>query len=340
MVPRRFGAEMIDHTLSWEVARVGGILAYLLTTLSVVIGILLSLKLRSSRWPRFLTTELHRFVTVLALLFTAVHGIAVWVDPFTGFTPSEVLVPFASHYRPLWLAFGIVVGYLSLAVWASEYVRRWIGYGWWRRFHYLSFAIFALATLHGIGSGSDTRQPWDLGLYAACAGSVLVLTAWRVVLATRSHLRAPAVAGIAVVAAALVAFTVVGPAQAGWNTTANNGNGSGASSAWLASHPTSGAVRPTASFSADLQATLARGVLQASFGGMDPGSLELRIGRGADDLSISFSGGWSCAGLAIDMGDGTISATCSGADGSAVEVTISGLYQTPQGIVGHLSVAV
>lgn len=330
---------MIDHTLSWEVARVGGILAYLLTTLSVVNGILLSLKLRSSRWPRFLTTELHRFVTVLALLFTAVHGIAVWVDPFTGFTPSEVLVPLASHYRPLWLAFGIVAGYLSLAVWASEYVRRWIGYGWWRRFHYLSFAIFALATLHGIGSGSDTRQPWDLGLYAVCAGSVLVLTAWRV-LATRWHLRATALAGIAVVAATLVAFTLVGPAQAGWNTTANNGNGSGASSAWLASHPTSSPLRPTTSFSADLQATLAGGVLRASFGGMDSGSLELRIGRRQDDLSISFSGGWSCAGSATDLGNGTVVATCAGLDGSTVEVTISGLYQTPQGIVGRLSVAV
>jgi hypothetical protein len=331
---------MIDHTLSWEIARVGGLLAYLLATGSVVIGILLSLKLRSSRWPRFLTTELHRFITVLALFFTAIHGVAVWVDPFTGFAAPEVLVPFASHYRPMWLAFGIVGGYLLLAVWASEYLRRWIGYSWWRRFHYLSFGVFLLATLHGIGSGSDTRQPWDLARYVACAGGVLALTARRVVVATRLGLRVGAVAGLAVAAATLVAFTLVGPAQAGWNITANNGNGSGASSAWLASHPTSSAVRPATSFSADLEATLTGRVLTGSFRGTDPGSLELRVGRAANDLSITFSSGWSCAGSAMDRGDGTISATCAGTDGASVEVTISGLFQTAQGIIGQLSVVV
>ncbi|MDQ2934275.1 MAG: ferric reductase-like transmembrane domain-containing protein [Chloroflexota bacterium] len=330
---------MIDHTLSWEIARVGGLLAYLLASGSVAIGILLSLKLRSSRWPRFLTTELHRFVTVLALVFTGIHGVAVWVDPFTGFAAAEVLVPLASHYRPLWLAFGIVGGYLLLAVWASEYVRRWIGYGWWRRFHYLAFAVFALATVHGLGSGSDTRQPWALGLYAASTGSVLALTAWRLV-ATRLRLRIGAVAGLAGAAVTLVAFTLVGPAQAGWNAIANDGNGSGASAAWLASHPSAADVRPTSSFSADLQATFAQGVLSGSFAGGYPGSLELRAGRSASNLSITFASGWSCAGSASDLGDETIAATCVGADGSTVEVTLSGLYQTQQGVTGQLTIRV
>ncbi len=228
---------MIDHTLSWEVARTGGMLAYVLVTASVVIGMLISLKLRSPAWPRFLTTDLHRYVTVFALTFTVVHGLAVWVDPFTGFTPAEVLLPAASHYRPLWVGLGIVGGYLLLAVWASEYVRRWIGYAWWRALHYLAFAVFALATLHGIGTGSDTSAPWALAIYFVCTGAVLALLGWRLLSGPVSIPRSLVfvLAGASVAAVAI--FTMVGPTQPGWNGTANSGNGQGASAAWLAAHP-------------------------------------------------------------------------------------------------------
>ena len=331
---------MIDHTLSWEIARVGGMLAYLLASGSVVIGMLLSLKLRSSRWPRFLTTELHRFVTVLALVFTAIHGVAVWVDPFTGFTAAEVLVPFASHYRPLWLAFGIIGGYLLAAVWASEYVRKWIGYAWWRRFHYLAFGVFVLATLHGLGSGSDTREPWALGLYVACTGSVLALTAWRLLDATKGLRRIPSLTGLSLAAIALVSFTLAGPTQAGWNDTANDGNGSGASAAWLASHPSTSAAGPASSFSADLQAALSNGVLSGSFGGANPGSVELRTTGGIAELSISLGEGWSCVGTAHEQAAGTFAATCTGSDGSTVDVTLSDLHRTAQGIGGRVSILV
>lgn len=329
---------MIDHTISWEIARAGGLLAYLLATASVLIGILLSLKLRSSRWPRFLTTELHRFVTVLALVFTTIHGLAVWVDPFTGFTGGEVLVPFASHYRPLWLALGIVAGYLLGAVWASEYVRKWIGYAWWRRFHYLAFGVFALATVHGLGSGTDTGEPWALGLYAVCAGSVLALAAWRVVNATKGLRRVPSLAALSVIAIVLAAFTTAGPAQAGWNDVANNGNGSGASAAWLATNLSAAPVGPASSFSIDLQGTLSGGLLRGTFAGANQGSIELRTTSAA--ISIRLADGWSCVGTARDQGAGTISATCTAIDGSTVDVELSGLHRTAQGIGGQLSIVI
>ena len=85
----------LDHTLTWEVARVGGMLAYVLVTASVALGLLLSLKATSENWPRFITNELHRFVTLVALVFTGVHTLAVLVDPFTGFSLTEVFVPLA-----------------------------------------------------------------------------------------------------------------------------------------------------------------------------------------------------------------------------------------------------
>jgi hypothetical protein len=328
----------IDHTLSWEVARAGGMLAYVLASASVLIGMLVSLKLRSPAWPRFLTTELHRFVTVLALLFTAIHGLAVWMDPFTGFTPAEVLLPTISHYRPLWVALGIVGGYLLLAVWASEYVRPWIGYAWWRRLHYAAFAVFALATLHGIGTGSDTTEPWALAIYGLCSVGVLVLLGWRFLSGRISALRlgASVLAGAAV--AGLAVFTVAGPAQGGWNAIANNGNGQGASAAWQAAHPAT-PTAPTASFDADLTASFTDdGRLAGSFSGPAAGSFELRVGRSAAILRLVLEDGWACSGAATGNGS-DILAACRAADGTGVEVDLSALREVEDGrVLGRIAV--
>ena len=225
---------MIDHTLSWEIARVGGMLALVLATASVLIGLALSLKVRSTRFPRFVTNELHRYVSLLTLAFLVVHGLAVWADPFTGFTPSEVLIPLAAHYRPLWLAMGILSGYLMLAVYLSEKVRARIGYAWWRRFHGISFLVFLLGLLHGLGSGSDSASGWALATYLVCGGAVAVLLILRLMAMRPGDGRDVAVMGVVFAVMALVVFTLVGPMRSGWNEVANNGNGSGASQGWLA----------------------------------------------------------------------------------------------------------
>lgn len=314
---------LIDHTLSWEIGRVGGILAYLLASASVLIGMLVSLKLRSTNWPRFVTTELHRYVTVLALVFTVVHGLAVWIDPFTGFTPAEVLVPFATHYRPLWIGIGIVSGYLLLAVWASEYVRKWIGYAWWRRFHFLAFAVFVLGALHGIGAGTDTGQPWALALYGTTVLAVLVLVGWRLLSGGDSVARGVTLVGAGVAVLAVAIFTLVGPAQPGWNAIANAGNGNGASEAWLASHPDP-ASAPATSFQADLTASLSRERLSGTFDGTTPGAVELRVDDGGAVLSLVLDDGWSCTGPASGA-DGRIIGECRASDASSVQVVLSSL---------------
>jgi hypothetical protein len=217
--------------LTWEIARAGGLMAYGLLTASVVIGLIVSLKWRSPRWTRFISTELHRFVTLLALVFTVLHTITVAIDPFIKFTPVEVLVPFVSHYRPLWIGLGIVAAYLMVAIYLSDRIRSRVGYGWWRRFHYLSFAVFVLALLHGLGTGSDTRTPWATGMYAASVILVVALLSVRAFppKGERTHPLEFALVLAALIAAGYWAWQ--GPLQSGWNTVANNDNGSGNGSA-------------------------------------------------------------------------------------------------------------
>jgi hypothetical protein len=328
----------IDHTLSWEVARVGGLLAYLLTTLSVVLGLLLSLRASSTRWPRFITNELHRHVSLLSLVFIGLHSVAVWVDPFTGFNPAEVFLPMASHYRPLWIAFGIVAAYLALATWLSEYVRRHIGYAWWHRFHMLTFVVFLLATVHGLGSGTDSSAGWAVALYG---GSVLVVAALVLVRVGRSLAGRPGW-GVATVVAgvvlALAFFAVRGPLYPGWNAVANNGRGNGASLAWLASHPVT-AAGPPQSFTTDLQLQLIRAdLLDAHFDGSTPGELQLLLNRSASLLAILFADGWSCRGDLTITDQQAVVSRCIGSDGVALGVQLTGLQESDEALTGQLRV--
>src|SRR5260370_39960043 len=119
-----------------------------------------------SGWARLLNSQLHNFLTLLSAIFMVVHVLAVWLDPFTHFGWNEILIPLASHYRPVWMALGIVALYLGIAIGISTWLRSRIGYTWWRRLHVLTLGIFALATLHGFGSGNGTQS---------CRGLVIFL---------------------------------------------------------------------------------------------------------------------------------------------------------------------
>ena len=156
----------IWEAVTWDIARAGGFTAYILLTLSVVVGLALSTKLQSpSRWPRLINSELHNFLTLLSTIFLVIHVLAVWLDPFTHFGWSEVLIPFASYYRPIWMAFGIVALYLGIAIGISTLLRKRIGYNWWRRLHVLTLVIFLLTAIHGFFTGSDLQTWWGLGIY-------------------------------------------------------------------------------------------------------------------------------------------------------------------------------
>jgi predicted ferric reductase len=161
--------------VTWDVARTGGLVAYALLTLSVMLGLALSMRWQRPRWPRLITNELHSYVTLLSLVFIAVHVLAVWIDPFTHFGWRDILVPFATSYRTPWMAAGIVGLYLMLAIWISTQLRARIGYAWWRRLHTLTFGVYVLSTLHGVGTGTDTKEPWMLLAYAASVLAVGVL---------------------------------------------------------------------------------------------------------------------------------------------------------------------
>jgi predicted ferric reductase len=167
-------------TVVWDVARAGGFTAYILLTLSVVLGLALSLRWQAPGWPRLITNELHSFTTLLSLVFIGIHVFAVLIDPYTHFGLPDVLVPLATTYRPMGMALGIVATYLAIAVWLSTQLRPHIGYRWWRRFHMVTFVVYLGSTLHGLVTGSDSFTSWAMFTYLGSFILVSLLVALRI----------------------------------------------------------------------------------------------------------------------------------------------------------------
>lgn len=208
--------------ITWDTARAGGFAAYLLLTAAVAVGLVLRNRWQTARWPRLITNELHGYLSLLALVFIAVHVVAVLVDPFTRFGFAEVFVPFASHYRPIWMGLGIVALYLLLAVWVSSRLRARIGFRMWRAIHALAYGVYLAATVHGLGTGSDTRTAWAPAIYAFSILLVGGLTARRLLVpVSASQTPRPVLAALgAAVVVSVAIWSSVGPLASHWGARA------------------------------------------------------------------------------------------------------------------------
>src|ERR1700690_2222270 len=143
---------MTHGAVDWYAARAAGVIAYVLLTGVVLVGLTLSGRLKMKTWPKFAVTDLHRFGSLLVGVFVGLHVLTIGLDTYTPFSLTQLVVPFASSYRPVWVALGIVSTELLLAVAVTNVLRTRIPYSWWRRAHYATFAVWAGATVHGIGA--------------------------------------------------------------------------------------------------------------------------------------------------------------------------------------------
>ena len=166
--------------MTWYLARAGGMLAYLLLSSSVAVGLLLSGRARLRRWPRFALEDVHRFIGILAGTFVVVHGASLLLDHVVPFSLGQLLVPGTAGYRPLAVALGVVAAELLAALAVTNHYRKRLPHRVWRRLHMLNFAVWALALVHGLTAGTDASTTWALVLYAGSAWVVLALLFHRI----------------------------------------------------------------------------------------------------------------------------------------------------------------
>ena len=178
----------------WFISRSSGVVAYLLVTLGVLWGLVQSGGLFRTRFSPVLALGLHSFLNWMGLGIAALHGLVLIGDGYIHIDLPRVVTPFLSDYRPLPVGLGIISFYLMLLLSLSFYARSLLGQRAFRLLHYVSFAVFAMVTFHGIYAGSDSGALW--WMYAASVAGVGALTVARVA-STRRAGRARATAGAA-----------------------------------------------------------------------------------------------------------------------------------------------
>jgi sulfoxide reductase heme-binding subunit YedZ len=191
----------------------------LLLTAVVVLGIATTTRREGQIWPRFLSARLHRNVSLLALVFLELHIATAVLDPFAHLGLRDAVIPFVSSYRPLWLGLGVVAAELVMALAITSALRSRITYRVWRTLHWIAYACWPLALLHGVGTGSDVRTSWFAVLDIVCVGAVFsALVGWRLghgwPRAAAFRVSAALGSGLAIVALAL--WMANGPLAPGW----------------------------------------------------------------------------------------------------------------------------
>jgi DMSO/TMAO reductase YedYZ heme-binding membrane subunit len=165
---------MINNIALWYSARACGVVALLLLTGTVVLGILGPLGTATPSWPRFTFAGLHRNISLLALVFLAVHVCSSVVDSYAGIGWWDAVVPFGSVYRPLWLGLGAAAFDLLLALTATSLLRPRISQRLWRAVHWTAYLCWPLAFVHSLGAGTDTGSGFVLLLVLVCVATVAI----------------------------------------------------------------------------------------------------------------------------------------------------------------------
>ena len=166
-------------TASWYLARGSGVTALVLFSLVVALGIIT----RSARpvpgVPRFAVAALHSSAALLATVFLGVHLVTLLLDPYAQLRLLDLVVPVAGAYRPLWLGLGTLALDLILAIGVTSLLRARLGARVWKAVHLSAYALWPLAVLHGLGTGSDVGTTWLRATTLACVTGVLAAVAWR-----------------------------------------------------------------------------------------------------------------------------------------------------------------
>jgi methionine sulfoxide reductase heme-binding subunit len=169
----------MTDSLLWYATRGAGIVSLVLLTGVVALGIVSAMRWQSASWPRFLTTGLHRNLALTTLVFLALHIVTAVIDPFTALGWNAALIPFSSSYRRLWLGLGVVALYLMLAIIVTSLLRPLFGYHTWRAIHWLTYAMWPLALIHTIGTGTDPGFAWMIAVEVVCIAGVVAAIVWR-----------------------------------------------------------------------------------------------------------------------------------------------------------------
>jgi methionine sulfoxide reductase heme-binding subunit len=179
-----------SHTVLWYASRATGVVALLLMTAVLLLGLLVTRQGRLPGLPRFAVTGLHRNLSLVAVVFVVLHVLTAVADSYVHIPLISAVVPLASSYERLALGLGAVSLDITIAVIVTSLLRRHLSRRLWRAVHLLAYASWPVAWLHSITSSTDLRHGWLFLTAVGCALLVVVAVLWRLSAASRDVPRA------------------------------------------------------------------------------------------------------------------------------------------------------
>lgn len=170
---------MTDETV-WYLIRASGIVAWLMMTASVLWGIVLATDLFPNRRRGAWLTVMHRWLAGLTAFFLAGHLGALLADRHGDFGALDILVPYASSWRPTAIAAGVVALWLFLAVELTALAAKRLPGAWWRGIHILGYWVFWLTTIHAAFAGTDATRPVYIVSALAAVALVVFAASYRI----------------------------------------------------------------------------------------------------------------------------------------------------------------
>ncbi len=178
----------VTSNLWWLLSRSAGVVALVLVSASVLIGLTLAAGLGGPPARRRVLVALHEQAAVTGLAAIGLHGAALLGDPWLKPSLAGITVPFVLGYRPVFTGMGIIGGYLAAILGLSFYARRRIGARRWRNLHRATPVVYVLGLVHTLGAGTDAGAPWLRALLLATAIPAAGLLVARL---TKQRRRAP-----------------------------------------------------------------------------------------------------------------------------------------------------
>lgn len=163
----------------WVLGRGTGVVALVLLTVTMVLGVVVRSGRPLGAMPRFGVVLTHRNVTLLAVAFTVVHVVTLLADPYAQLTLVDTVVPFLGARRPFALGLGTLAVDALAAITVTALARRAIGVRAFKAVHWAAYGLWPVALLHSVLDGTDGTSGWLLVLAAASTLAVLGAVAWR-----------------------------------------------------------------------------------------------------------------------------------------------------------------
>lgn len=187
---------MISSPVMWYATRATGIVALVLLTATMVLGLVTANRFVAKHWPGVAQQDLHRRVSLLSVVFVGLHVLTSVLDSYVHIGLAAIVVPFVSGYKALWVGLGTVSLDLMLAVAVTSVLRHRIPARLWRGVHWLAYVSWPIAVVHTLGIGTDVRLRWVLDLVIACVVVVVASAGIRLGQATDRRRRAHALPAV------------------------------------------------------------------------------------------------------------------------------------------------